>query len=173
MRMDRQTLFHIGYWVAAILGILVLQYFYVMAQRIEPIPYSQFEQLLKDRKIAEIGVSDRYIQGKLKEPLPDGRREFLTTRVEPQLADELQKYGVTYTGQVESTFLRDLLSWVIPVLIFFGLWTFLARRMSQGIGGGLMSIGKSKAKVYVESDTGVRFDDVAGGVEAKDELREG
>jgi cell division protease FtsH len=172
MRMDRQTRFHIGYWVAAILGILILQYLYVMAQRIEPIPYSQFQQLLKDRKIAEIGVSDRYIQGKLKEPLPDGRSQFVTTRVDPQFADELQKYGVTYTGQVESTFLQDLLSWVVPVLIFFGLWTFLARRMSQGIGGGLMSIGKSKAKVYVESDTGVRFDDVAGVDEAKDELRE-
>jgi cell division protease FtsH len=172
MRMDRQTRFHIGYWVAAILGILVLQYLYVMAQRIEPIPYSQFQQLLQDRKIAELGVSDRYIQGKLKEPLPDGKSQFVTTRVDPQFADELKKYGVTYTGQVESTFLQDLLSWVVPVLIFFGLWTFLARRMSQGLGGGLMSIGKSKAKVYVESDTGVRFDDVAGVDEAKDELRE-
>src|SRR5262249_41935004 len=66
----------------------------------------------------------------------------------------------------------DLLSWVVPAVVFFGLWTFLARRMSQGLGGGLMSIGKSKAKVYVESDTGVRFDDVAGVDEAKDELRE-
>ena len=130
------------------------------------------QQLLQDRKIAELGVSDRYIQGKLKEPLPDGKSQFVTTRVDPQLADELKKYGVTYTGQVESTFLQDLLSWVVPVLIFFGLWTFLARRMSQGLGGGLMSIGKSKAKVYVESDTGVRFDDVAGVDEAKDELRE-
>jgi cell division protease FtsH len=172
MRMDRQTRFHIGYWVAAFLGVLVLQYFYVISQRIEPIPYSQFQQLLKDRKIAEIGVSDRYIQGKLREPLPNGKSQFVTTRVDPQFADELQKYGVTYTGQVESTFLQDLLSWVVPVLIFFGLWTFLARRMSQGLGGGLMSIGKSKAKVFVEADTGVRFDDVAGVDEAKDELRE-
>ena len=170
--MSRQTRFHIGYWVAAVLGILVLQYFYVTGQRIEVIPYSQFQQLLHDGKVAEIGVSDRYIQGKLKEPLPNGKSQFLTTRVDPQFADELQKYGVTYTGQVESTFLQDLLSWVVPVLLFFGLWTFLARRMSQGLGGGLMSIGKSKAKIYVESDTGVRFDDVAGVDEAKDELRE-
>ena len=170
--MTRQTRFHIGYWVAAVLGILVLQYFYVTGQRIEVIPYSQFQQLLHDGKVAEIGVSDRYIQGKLKEPLPNGKSQFLTTRVDPQFADELQKYGVTYTGQVESTFLQDLLSWVVPVLLFFGLWTFLARRMSQGLGGGLMSIGKSKAKIYVESDTGVRFDDVAGVDEAKDELRE-
>jgi cell division protease FtsH len=170
--MNKQARFHIGYWVAAVLGILVLQYIYTMAQRIEPIPYSQFQQLLHEGKIAEIGVSDRYIQGKLKEPLPGGKTQFVTTRVDPQFAEELQKYGVTYTGQVESTFLRDLLSWIIPVVLFVGIWTFLARRMGQGLGGGLMSIGKSKAKIYVETDTGVRFDDVAGVDEAKDELRE-
>jgi cell division protease FtsH len=170
--MNKQTRFHIGYWVAAIIGILVLQYFYTTAQTIEPIPYSQFQQLLHDGKVAEIGVSDRYIQGKLKEPLPNGKKQFVTTRVDPQFADELQKYGVTYTGQVESTLISDLLSWVIPGLLFFGLWSFLARRMGQGLGGGLMSIGKSKAKIYVEADTGVRFDDVAGVDEAKDELRE-
>jgi cell division protease FtsH len=158
--------------VAAILGIMVLQYVYSTGQRIAPIPYSQFQQLLHDHKIAQIAVSDRYIQGKLKQPLPNGKSEFVTTRVDPEFAGELQKYGVTYTGEVESTVLRTLLSWVIPAVVFFGLWTFLARRMSHGLGGGLMSIGKNKAKIYVETDTGVRFDDVAGVDEAKDELRE-
>jgi cell division protease FtsH len=170
--MNNQTRFHIGYWIAAIFGLMVVQYVYTTVQQVAPIPYSQFEQLLRDGKVAEIGISDRYIQGKLKEPLPNGKSQFVTTRVDPQFAEELQKHGVTYTGQVESTFLRDLLSWVVPVALFFGVWTFLARRMSQGLGGGLMSIGKSKAKIYVESDTGVRFDDVAGVDEAKDELRE-
>ena len=79
--MKKQTVFHIGYWLAAALGILLLQYFYSSAQRIEPIPYSQFQELLHDGKVAEIGVSDRYIQGKLKEPLPSGKTEFVTTRV--------------------------------------------------------------------------------------------
>jgi cell division protease FtsH len=96
----------------------------------------------------------------------------VTTRVDPQFAEELQKYGVTYTGEVESTFVQTVLSWIIPIALFFGLWMFLARRGSQGFGGGLMSIGKSKAKIYVESDTGVRFDDVAGVDEAKEELLE-
>ena len=169
--MKKQTQFHIGYWLAAFFGLLVLQYFYTTAQKVAPIPYSEFQQLLHDGKIAEIGVSDRYIQGKLKEPLANGKSEFVTTRVDPQFAEELQKYGVTYTGEVESTLVTDILSWVLPVIIFFGLWTLIARRMG-GLGGGLMSIGKSKAKVYVESDTGVRFDDVAGVDEAKDELRE-
>jgi cell division protease FtsH len=169
--MNMKTRFHIGYWVAAMIGLLMVQYFYTTAQRVAPIPYSQFQQLLRDSKISEIAVSDRYIQGKLKEPLPNGKSQFVTTRVDPQFAEELQKYGVTYTGEVESTLVSDLLSWIVPVVLFFGLWALIARRM-QGLGGGLMSIGKSKAKVYVEADTGVRFDDVAGVDEAKDELRE-
>jgi cell division protease FtsH len=171
--MNKQThLFHVGYWLAAIIGILLLQYFYSVNQKVEAIPYSQFRQLLQEGKVDRVAVSDRYIQGALKQPLPDGKQRFVTTRVNSEIANELQKYGVTYSGQVESTLLQDLLSWVVPALVFFGLWSFLARRMSQGLGGGLMSIGKSKAKVYVESDTGVRFDDVAGVDEAKDELRE-
>jgi cell division protease FtsH len=171
--MNKQShLFHVGYWLAAIIGILLLQYFYSVNQKVEAIPYSQFRQLLQEGKVDRVAVSDRYIQGALKQPLPDGKQRFVTTRVNSQIANELQKYGVTYSGQVESTLLQDLLSWVVPAIVFFGLWSFLARRMSQGMGGGLMSIGKSKAKVYVESDTGVRFDDVAGVDEAKDELRE-
>jgi cell division protease FtsH len=169
--MNKQARFHIVYWVAALVGILVAQYFYATANPVARIPYSQFQQLLQDHKIAEIGISDRYIQGKLKSPLPDGKTQFTTTRVDPEFANELEKYGVTYTGEVESTFLRDLLSWIVPTALFFGLWTLLARRASQGLGG-IMSIGKSKAKIYVESDTGVRFDDVAGVDEAKEELLE-
>jgi cell division protease FtsH len=170
--MNKRTQFHVGYWLAAMIGILLLQYFYSVNQRIAALPYSEFQQLLHDGKVARVAVSDRYIQGTLKEALPNGKKQFVTTRVDSQLADELQKSGVIYSGEVESTLLQDLLSWVVPAVVFFGLWTFLARRMSQGLGGGLMSIGKSKAKIYVESDTGVRFDDVAGVDEAKDELRE-
>ena len=165
--------FNIGYAIAAMIGVLLLQYLIGTAREIATIPYSQFEQLLKDGKIAEIGISNRFIKGKLREPL-DGKSQFVTTRVDPEFAQELQKYNVRYNGEVESTFLRDLLSWVLPVLLFFGLWAYLGRRMAQGLGGpgGLMSIGKSKAKIYVESDTGVTFADVAGVDEAKDELRE-
>jgi cell division protease FtsH len=164
--------FHLWYWIAAFVGIMILQYVYVTARQVATIPYSQFEQLLKDGKVAEIGVSDRFIQGVLREPLADGKSRFVTTRIDPDFAEELQRYNVRYTGQIESTFLSDLLSWVVPVLLFFGLWTYLARRMAgQGLGG-LMSIGKSKAKIYVEADTGVTFEDVAGVDEAKDELTE-
>ncbi len=170
--MNKQTQFHVGYWLAAIIGILLLQHFYSISQRIEALPYSQFQQLLQEGKVDRVAVSDRYIQGTLKEPLPNGKKQFVTTRVDSQLAGDLQKFGITYSGEVESTLLTDLLSWVVPAVVFFGLWTFLSRRMSQGLGGGLMSIGKSKAKIYVEADTGVTFDDVAGVDEAKEELRE-
>ncbi|WP_082145440.1 ATP-dependent zinc metalloprotease FtsH [Microvirga massiliensis] len=166
--------FNVWYWVAAMIGILILQYFIGSGRVIATIPYSEFQDLLRNGKVAEIGISDRFIQGTLKEPLPGGQTRFATTRVDPEFAQELQPYGVKFTGQVENTFFRDLLSWVLPVLLFFGIWAYLARRMAAqgGFGGGLMQIGKSKAKIYVESDTGVKFDDVAGVDEAKDELRE-
>src|SRR2546421_656645 len=169
-----QKTFNIGYAIAAIFLVFIIQYAVSVANQIAPIPYSDFQRLLHEGKIASVGVSDRFIQGSLKEPLPGGKKQFVTTRVDPQFAIELDKYGVRYTGEIESTLLRDLLSWLMPMLLFVGLWWYLGRRFaeSQGFGGGLMSIGKSKAKIYVEADTGVTFDDVAGVDEAKDELRE-
>src|SRR5215204_2145094 len=171
--MPKDARFNLSYFLFAFLGLMLIQYVYTTTQQVASIPYSQFEQLLREGKVAEIGICDRFIRGKLKEPL-EGKSIFVTTRVDPEFAQQLEKYNVRYTGQVESTFLRDLLSWVIPVLLFFGVWAYLGRRMAQGLGGpgGLMAIGKSKAKIYVETDTGVTFQDVAGVDEAKDELRE-
>src|SRR5438552_5537662 len=174
LTMTKQTRFNVGYALAAIFLVFMIQYAVSVANQIAPIPYSDFQRLLHEGKIATVGVSDRFIQGSLKEPLPGGQKQFVTTRVDPEFANDLDKYGVSYTGQIESTFLRDLLSWIVPVLLFMGVWWYLGRRFaeSQGFGGGLMSIGKSKAKIYVESDTGITFADVAGVDEAKDELRE-
>ena len=118
-------------------------------------------------------VSGNYIQGKLKAPDAQGRTEFITTRVDPEIAQELEKYDVKFAGTIESTFLRDLLSWIVPIGLFFGIWYFMFRRFANQAGfGGLMSIGSSKAKIYVETDTKATFDDVAGVDEAKDELQE-
>src|SRR6184192_4136374 len=169
-----QKTFNIGYAIAAIFLVFIIQYAVSVANQIAPIPYSDFQRLLHEGKIASVGVSDRFIQGSLKEPLPGGKKQFVTTRVDPQFAIELDKYGVRYTGEIESTLLRDLLSWLMPMLLFVGLWWYLGKRAAEGggFGGGLMAIGKSKAKIYVEADTGVRFSDVAGVDEAKDELRE-
>jgi len=172
--MNNKTRFNVGYAIAAILAVFVIQYFVSTASQIAIIPYSEYQQLLKQGKVATVGISDRTLQGTLKEPLAGGQKQFVTTRVDQETAQELEKYNVKFTGQIESTFLRDLLSWIMPVLLFFGLWWYIGKRAAEGggLGGGLMAIGKSKAKIYVESDTGVNFSDVAGVDEAKDELRE-
>ncbi|MBY3424993.1 ATP-dependent zinc metalloprotease FtsH, partial [Rhizobium laguerreae] len=169
--MNRKTRFNIWYWIIAFLLLAAFQSFFATTHQIARIPYSQFETDLKDGKIAEVAVSDNFIQGRYKEPQNE-RPFFVTTRVEPDLAEQLRQYGVVVTGQIESTFLRDLLSWLIPVALFVGVWMFMIRRMGGGLGGGLMQIGKSKARVYVQTDTGVTFNDVAGVDEAKDELKE-
>ena len=172
--MQRSNWFNIWYAIFALLAVLWLRDLYVTATQVQPIPYSEFEQQLKAGEIKDISISNNVVQGTYKNPRPDKRTRFVTTRVDPELAKELSQYDVTYSGVVESTFLRDILSFVAPALVFFAIWFFLARRMSQGggLGGGLLSIGKSKAKVYVETDTKTTFADVAGVDEAKEELQE-
>lgn len=169
-----KTRFNIAYAIAAVFAVLLIQHLITTASQIAVIPYSQYQQLLRDNKIESVGISDRTLQGTLKEPLKSGQKQFITTRVDQDIAQELEKHNVRFTGQIESTFFRDLLSWLMPVMLFFGLWWYIGRRIAEGggLGGGLMQIGKSKAKIYVESNTGVTFADVAGVDEAKDELRE-
>ncbi len=171
--MDKKTQFNVWYVIIAVFAVLLLQNLWVQSQQVEVIPYSQFQTMLKNGKIDDIAISDKYIRGKLREPVK-GRKYFYTNRVDPRLAKDLAKYNVKFSGKVESTLLRDILSWVVPMAIFFGIWIFVFRRFAekQGLGGGLFSVGKSKAKVYVEKETGVTFQDVAGVDEAKDELKE-
>jgi cell division protease FtsH len=159
------------YIMLAVLGVLLLQYFYAQSQQVEAIPYSTFEKLLNEGQIKSVAITDRQIVGEFKAP-QDGKTRFTTTRVDQELAAKLAEKGVEFRGVVESTLFRDILSWIIPIGLFFGLWWFVIRRMGQGGVGGFMSIGKSRAKIYVETDTKVTFADVAGVDEAKDELRE-
>ncbi|HEX8009774.1 MAG TPA: ATP-dependent zinc metalloprotease FtsH [Casimicrobiaceae bacterium] len=172
--MERQHWFNVWYVIIAIIGVLWLRDLWVTATQVQTIPYSQFEQDLKAGRIKDIAIANNVIQGTYKEPLPDKRTRFVTTRVDPELAKELAQYDVQFSGVMENTFLRDILSWVAPALVFFLIWMFLARRMAEqgGLGGGFLSIGKSKAKVYVETDTKTTFEDVAGVDEAKEELKE-
>ncbi len=170
--MEQRT-FNIWYVMLAILAVVWMRDLWVGMNQVQPIPYSEFLHHLKTGELEEIAVADNVIQGKLRKPTPDGRTRIVTTRVDPALAKELAQYDVKFTGVVENTFLRDLLGWVVPALVFFGVWMFLAKRVMGGQGmGGMMSIGKSKAKIYVETDTKTTFADVAGVDEAKDELRE-
>src|SRR4051794_37246327 len=172
-RFNKETTYHAWYWVAAIVLVLIIQAVFASYTQVAQIPYSQFQDDLKAGKISEVRVSGNYIQGKLKAPDAQGRTEFITTRVDPEIAGELAKYNVQFAGTIESTFLRDLLSWIIPIGLFFGIWYFMYRRFANQAGfGGLMSVGRSKAKIYVETDTKTTFDDVAGVDEAKAELQE-
>ncbi|VAW11098.1 Cell division protein FtsH [hydrothermal vent metagenome] len=165
----------INFWYAflAIGAIFLLQFYLAGQGTVEKLAYSDFLQALKDDKVAEIVVRETTIQGRYRDPMPGSAEFFVTTRVDPLIAPELEKYDVKVSGGTESTFLRDLMSWVIPALVFGLIWIFLIRKLAEKQGfGGLMSVGKSKAKVYVEKDTKVSFDDVAGIDEAKAELAE-
>jgi cell division protease FtsH len=166
---------HINFWyvAGAILLMLFIQSLYLQNTRPTQIPYSRFETLLNDNKIKEVAISQNQIQGTLKEAEPDGLKDFVTTRVlPPAFADALNQHGITYSGVIESHWIADLLSWILPAIFFVGIWMFAIRRMGQGGLGGLMTIGKSRAKIYVEKETKVTFADVAGVDEAKDELVE-
>jgi cell division protease FtsH len=171
--MNRQTQYHTWYWIAAIIAILIIEALLPSHTHVEDIPYSQFQSDLKSGMIESVRVSGNYIQGKFKKPDAQGYTEFITTRVSPEIAQILEKYHVRFAGEIQSHFWEDILSWVIPTALFFGVWMFLFRRFANQQGaGGLMSIGRSKAKVYVETDTKTTFDDVAGADEAKEELKE-
>ncbi|WP_265519312.1 ATP-dependent zinc metalloprotease FtsH [Nitratireductor luteus] len=170
--MNNKIQFNIWYWLAAFIGLMLIQYLFATTQQVAQIPYSEFESHLQAGRIAELQVSDRFVQGTFKQPLAAGQSKFITTRVEPDFAEQLRQHDVVVTGQIESTFLRDLLSWVIPMVLFVGVWVFVIRRMGGGTGSGLLQLGKSRAKVYVETDTKVTFEDVAGVDEAKEELQE-
>ena len=175
MPADPKTPLNVGYWLLALLALVWIQSTWQAARTVEPVPYSQFEQALKEGRVAEVTVGDTTITGKLKSPEPGGKTVIVANRVEIDLAARLAAFDVPYTRVIESTLLRDLLSWVLPALVFFGVWFFLIRRLLDKPGGGMgsfMSIGKSHAKVYVERDTGVTFADVAGVDEAKAELQE-
>src|SRR5258706_268849 len=149
-----QTKYHAWYFIAAMIGILLLQQVWTQYQRVEVVPYSQFLDDLKAGKVEELRIEGNYIAGTLKEPLPSGKHEFITTRVPPELAQDLDRYGVKFSAVVQSTWVTTLLGWVIPTLLFFGIWAFVFRRFAakQGGFGGLMQIGKSKAKIYDEKE---------------------
>ena len=163
----------IWYVLAAVLGILLFQAFWSSYSQVETIPYSEFETLLDQGKVAEVTVGADSVQGTLKEALPSGKREFFAVRVDPQLAEKLASHQVVVKGVASGGIIQTVLSWVIPAVLFYVVWMFLFRGFAEKQGfGGLMTVGKSRAKVFVETDTKVTFKDVAGVDEAKFELQE-
>jgi len=180
----------IWYFFVTVFLFLLVQNF-LGRSHVEIIGYSQFKSLVKKDLINDLVIRETTIDGnlkaaavkeiftpeKLKEMSPDvlagkTRLPFQTTKVEdPGLTAELEAAKIPFSGEVTSNWLPTILSWVVPVGLFFLLWSYLGRKIGSG-SGGLMQIGKSKAKVYIEKETGVTFADVAGIDEAEEEVAE-
>ena len=170
--MEKHYKFSIWYVLLGIWVVLIIQSYIASMFAAQIIPYSQFLSLLKTGKIVEVAVTANQIEGKMKvEGAPNESKVFKTIRVDPDLSNLLDQYKVAFKGEIESTFLRDLFSWVFPLLLFVGVWYFLMKRMGSQ-QAGFMTLGKNKAKIYMENELNVTFDDVAGVDEAKQELVE-
>src|SRR5882762_10422124 len=183
----KQKNFTVWYFVAAAVALMLVQAL-LLAPHVENLSYSEFKSLVAKGKVTNLVIAKQVISGTLaadglegllpKEKLDELKRygkgvhQFVTARVDdPALVADLEAAHVRFTGTVENTWLTALLGWVVPALVFVGLWAFLMRRMGN-VQDGLLAIGKSRAKVYVENSTGVTFDDVAGIDEARGELME-
>jgi cell division protease FtsH len=168
--MENKTKFNIWYVLAAVWGVLLLQNLIFDQFRPTIIPYSEFIEAVEADKVIEIAVGQDRISGKMRGE-SDEEILFSTVRVDNDLSRKLTEHNVKFSGQVENTFFKAILSWVVPIGLFFGIWYFLMRRM-QGGQAGVMSFGKNKAKIVGEKDIDTRFGDVAGADEAKEELQE-
>lgn len=149
--------FTAGYVMLALLALWIGQWVFRAASQVQTVPYSQFEAWAAQGKIGEVTIG----------PALD------EVRSDPVLSEKLAAKGVKVTGAHPSGLVNAILSWVLPALGFYLVWSFLLRRMSTGEGlGGVLSMGKSRARLYAETDVKVTFDDVAGVDEAKQELQE-
>jgi len=142
------------------------------AAEVKTIPYSDFLRLAKEGRVSEVVIADKIVQGKmLTDSSSEQGERFQTVQVDSRLTDVLDQNSIEYTGRLQSNLLSNLISWIFPVLLFLGVWFFIMRRFQQQ-QGGFMSLGKNKAKIYMENDVPVKFEDAAGVDEAKQELVE-
>jgi len=170
--MEKKTEFNIWYWVLAVLAVLFIQSLISGAQDIAPITYSQFETYLDEGRIASVAIGADTITGSFRMPV-DGKNQFVTHIVDPALLERIDGSGVEIAGVPENTWLTAILSWVVPAFVFFALWMLFFRKFAERQGfGGFMQVGRSRAKIYMEKETGVTFSHVAGVDEAKAELEE-
>jgi cell division protease FtsH len=165
----RKTHFTIWYFVIAFLIILLIQNYMMTRKTEDVIPYSEFKESLRTGKIKDLTITVESINGERE--TEKGVRGFQTVRVEdPDLVKELESYHVPYKGKIDSKWLTNIVSWIIPLVFFFILWRILFSRM--GPETSVMSFGKSRAKIYAEKEKKITFADVAGIDEAKEELKE-
>jgi cell division protease FtsH len=186
----KQVRFSFIYFIIAILLIIVMDRYFLSHEFVE-ISYSEFKTLLREGLVSDLKISKDEIEGNL----PAGAhnrilalrnekdeakakhlretKDFNVIRIEDaDLVKDLEQKGIRYTAKKESQWINTMVSWIVTMLLFMVFWGFLLRRMGGGAEGGLMTVGKSKAKVYVEGETKVTFADVAGVDEAEEELQE-
>ena len=162
-----KTRFSLWYFIVAMIFFSYLQHS-IFSGKVETIPYSQFKQSIAQGIVGKVTIGPENISGTLT---GSSNQAFVTVRVnDPDLVKELDERKVSYTGRHENRFLSSLLSWILPLGIFFLIWRFAMKRMGPGMG--VMSFSKSKAKIFAQSDTKVSFADAAGINEAKEELQE-
>jgi len=165
----KKTHFTIWYFLIAFLIILLIQNYVVTRRAEDVIPYSEFKESVRSDKIKELTINQEAISGERE--TEKGPRRFQTIRVEdPDLVKELEAHHVKYTGKIDSKWLTNILSWILPLALFIFLWRVLLGRI--GPETSFMSFGKSRAKIYAEKEKKVTFADVAGIDEAKEELKE-
>jgi len=171
--LNRTTTINVIYAILAVLALLAVQGYIERAQQVERVPYSTFKEYLNEGRVDDLRITESEITGAFVDPEEGDPSRFVTARVDPDFARQLEEQGVEFTGGSDESVIGTIASWVLPVLLFFALWFFVVTRLANRMGGaGMMQIGKSKAKIYVEQDTGTKFKDVAGVDEAKTEVQE-
>jgi cell division protease FtsH len=156
-----------------LLGIFMV-YMYQFYSKTEKttITYSAFKNLVAQGKVKKCRISEKYIKGVYIDK-DNKKKEFITIAVkDPELVKELQKHNVDFSGTITNTWLTNLIfGWILPFGFLFFLWWMMTKKM-RGTSGGLFGFGKSRFKVYLNEKPDVKFADVAGAEEAKQEIEE-
>ena len=147
--MEKHHKFSMWYVLLGIWVVLILQNALFSAFSVKTVAYSEFLKALNENRVTEVAITSNIIQGRMKLAADGEPQMFRTVRVDPEISDLLAGHNVQFKGEFESTFVRDLLSWIVPVVLFVGIWFFLMKRM-QGQQPGFMSLGKNKAKIYMQ-----------------------
>lgn len=169
--MEKQHKVSIWYVVMGVWVVLLLQQYIASMFAVEVIPYSRFLELIHENKVSEVAVSVNQIQGKLKADNGGEEKKFRTVRVDADMSQLLKSSDAVFKGEVESNFMATVMSWILPTALFFGVWFYLMRYMGKQ-QAGFMRLGGNKAKIYVQNELNISFNDVAGVDEARQELVE-
>ena len=171
----------IVYYVISLVVVMLLNtllFPQIERQSVKEVEYSEFLTMLEEDKIKSVEIDQTKIAFKPVEQEDDSKITYYTTNrvtADDKIVERLLEAEVTF-GQVVpeemSPIIEFLLSWVLPLVIFYGVGSLMFRKMSQRMGGNSMTFGKSNAKIYVEAQTGKTFEDVAGEDEAKEALQE-